>query len=66
MAEALPPLVGGEAGGLVVPPPYAPPPVVVELPQAAKNMAMKMLRAITKERFRNIVYSPSMYLLGED
>src|SRR6266516_3869254 len=52
MAEALPPVVGGVAGGLVVP-----------LPQAAKNMAMKMLRAITKERFRNMVYSPSMCLL---
>ena len=66
MAEALLPVVGGVAGGLVVPPPpYGPPPVVVELPQAAKNMAMKMLRAITKERFRNIAYSPSMYLLSE-
>jgi len=54
------------AGGLVVPPPYRPPPVVVELPQAAINMAMNKLKAIIKERFRNIVYSPSMYLLGED
>jgi hypothetical protein len=38
---------------------------VVELPQAARNITMKTLRAITKERCRNMTYSPYMYLLLE-
>jgi len=50
---------------LVLPPLYGPPPLVVELPQAAINMTIKMLRAITLARLRNIAFSPSMCLLLE-
>ena len=46
------------AGGLLLPLPYGPPPVVVLPPQATINIAMKRPSAITKDRLRNIVYSP--------
>jgi hypothetical protein len=36
---------------------------VVELPQAARNMTIKTLRAITLARLRNIAFSP---YIGED
>jgi hypothetical protein len=37
----------------------------VELPQAAINIAMNKPKAMSKERLRNIVYSPSAFVLPE-